>query len=92
MTHRDRAGDAAGHRAGRREAAGDAGLIPRRTSASPALKKSNAEDAGEGGCAVIPCDFAGGRLRRYLLSRNTACSPNRLAKNTKEPIRRIVPL
>ncbi len=25
MTHRDRAGDAAGHRAGRREAAGDAG-------------------------------------------------------------------
>ncbi len=28
MTHRDRAGDASGHRAGRREAAGDAGHRP----------------------------------------------------------------
>ena len=28
MTHRDRAGDPAGHRAGSREAAGDAGLPP----------------------------------------------------------------
>ncbi len=39
MTHRDRAGDAPGHRAGRREAAGDAGHrrgLPRPSGGSPA--------------------------------------------------------
>ena len=39
MTHRDRAGDAAGHRAGRREAAGPAGHPPSAAAARPSQPK-----------------------------------------------------
>ncbi len=65
MTHRDRAGDASGQRAGRREAAGDAGHrqgFPTPSGGSPArpeavsqgFRAAHSFETGRGACDALP--------------------------------------